>query len=67
MASTRYSNESLISCGYIGVSPDKPNVAISLKVLEAYRHLHRVCPRLSAQAQVKALCHLHAVIIWSFL
>ncbi|KAH9918043.1 hypothetical protein B0H21DRAFT_781812 [Amylocystis lapponica] len=30
-------------------------------VMETYRQLHRVCPQLSVQAQVHALCHLHSV------
>ena len=59
LPSTEFTNQTLLLSGYIGASPDKPSVAISLCVLEAYRQQHRVCPRLSAQAQVKALCHLH--------
>lgn len=47
--------------GYLGTSPTAPVVAIAFQTLEAYRQLHRVCPRLSRQAQVRALCYLHAV------
>jgi hypothetical protein len=65
LESTKFANESLIRLGYIGASPDKPSVAISLQTLEAYRQLHRACPRLSVQAQVKALCHLHGVSVAS--
>ncbi|PIL35238.1 hypothetical protein GSI_03028 [Ganoderma sinense ZZ0214-1] len=38
-----------------------PTVAIAFQTLEAYRQLHRVCPRLSLQAQVRALCYLHSI------
>ncbi len=47
--------------GYIGTSPTSPNIALSFDVLEVYRQFHRVCPRLSIQAHVRALCHLHRV------
>ncbi|KAI9057832.1 hypothetical protein FKP32DRAFT_1615023 [Trametes sanguinea] len=43
----------------MGTAPVRPSVAIGFKTLEAYRQLHRVCPRLSIQAQVRALCYLH--------
>ncbi|PIL29409.1 hypothetical protein GSI_09461 [Ganoderma sinense ZZ0214-1] len=38
--------------GYLGTSPIAPTVAVAFQTLEAYRQLHRVCPRLSLQAQV---------------
>ena len=38
-----------------------PTVAFSLRTLEVYRQTHRVCPRLSIQAEVRKLCHLHNV------
>ncbi|KAI0629625.1 hypothetical protein C8Q77DRAFT_1065128, partial [Trametes polyzona] len=47
--------------GYMGTAPVRPSVAISFQTLEAYRQMHRVCPRLSIQAQVRALSHLHRV------
>ncbi|KAI1781971.1 hypothetical protein LXA43DRAFT_907171 [Ganoderma leucocontextum] len=47
--------------GYLGTSPVSPTVAIAFQTLEAYRQLHRVCPRLSLQAQVRVLCYLHAL------
>ena len=58
-----YPNESLARHGYIGTAPVRPSIAIGFRTLEAYRQLHNVCPRLSIQAQVQALCHLHAVRI----
>ena len=54
-------NVTLCRNGYIGTSPISPSIAISFQTIEAYRQLHRVCPRLSVQAFVRALCHLHAV------
>lgn len=38
-----------------------PGIPVAFDVLRAYRQLHRVCPKLSIYAQVKALCHLHGV------
>lgn len=56
-----YVNETLVRSGFLGVSPERPSVAISLEVLETYRQLRRVCPRLSLDAFSRALCHLHHV------
>lgn len=56
-----YHNVTLLRRGFLGSSPTHPNVAIHISALECYRQLHRECPRLSIQAQVKALCHLHSV------
>ncbi|RDX44104.1 hypothetical protein OH76DRAFT_1458094 [Lentinus brumalis] len=49
---------------YLGTAPRQPSVAVSFQVLEAYRQYHRVCPRLSIQAHVHALCYLHKVPYW---
>jgi hypothetical protein len=54
-------NETLVRHGYLGCSPEAVTTAISFETLEAYRQLHRVCPRLSDEAYSKALCHLHEV------
>ncbi|KAH9903426.1 hypothetical protein C8Q73DRAFT_674646 [Cubamyces lactineus] len=54
-------NVTLALHGYMGTAPIRPAVAISFKCLEAYRQVHRVCPRFSIQAQVRALCYLHMV------
>ena len=54
-------NVTLVHNGSLGVAPVAPSLAISLRALEAYRQLHRVCPRLSVQAFSRALCILHAV------
>ncbi|EPQ55524.1 hypothetical protein GLOTRDRAFT_75671 [Gloeophyllum trabeum ATCC 11539] len=56
-----YTNATLLRYGYIGCSPVRPSVAISLRTLAVYRQTHRVCPRLSIQAEVKKSCHLHQV------
>lgn len=54
-------NTTLVRFGALGVSPDTPKQAISLQTLEAFRQLHRVCPRLSINAFAKATQHLHRV------
>ncbi|KAG1835964.1 hypothetical protein DFJ58DRAFT_670120, partial [Suillus subalutaceus] len=57
----KFPNESLIYHGYLGCSLLHPTVAISLRMLAAYRQSHRTCPRFSIQAQCKTLCHLHDI------
>ncbi|KAI0734100.1 hypothetical protein BC629DRAFT_526102 [Irpex lacteus] len=52
-------NISLARRGYLGTAPLHPHVAITFRTLEAYRQLHRVCPKLSIYANIQALCHLH--------
>jgi hypothetical protein len=54
-------NETLVRNGFLGVSPDRPSLAISIELLEIYRQLRRVCPRLSLDALSRALCHIHRV------
>lgn len=61
MEGTVYTNETLLLHGIIGASPEKVTLGITIRALEAYRQLHRVCPRLSILAFAKALCHLHKV------
>ena len=58
-----YTNETLVRSGFLGVSPNKPNLAISIELLEIYRQLRRVCPRFSFDALARALCHIHHVRI----
>ncbi|RDX39811.1 hypothetical protein OH76DRAFT_1424081, partial [Lentinus brumalis] len=65
-ASTK-TNVALVQGGYLGTAPVNPSVAISFQVFETYRQYHRVCPRLSVQAHVRALCHLHRVPYWKSL
>ncbi|KAF8164965.1 hypothetical protein B0H34DRAFT_687229 [Crassisporium funariophilum] len=54
-----YTNETLVRHGYLGSSPEKPTLAISIELLEIYRQLRRVCPRFSLDALARALCHIH--------
>ena len=56
-----YTNETLVRNGYLGASPDKPTLAISIELLEIYRQLRRVCPRFSLDALGRALSHIHHV------
>ena len=56
-----FTNEGLIRSGYIGGAPLYPTIAISIRTLEDHWQTHRVCPRLSIQATVRKLCHVHNV------
>ena len=62
-----YPNITLARRGYLGTTPRSPNVAIAFNVLEAYRQLHRVCPKLSVYAQVQALCYIQRVSAFAHL
>jgi hypothetical protein len=57
-------NETLVRGGYVGASPETPTIAIAFTALEAFRQFSRVCPRFSAQAYIKGMCHLQMVIIF---
>lgn len=59
-----YTNEGLVRSGFIGSAPLYPTVCISIRTLEDYRQTHRVCPRLSIQASVRKLCHVHNVSVY---
>ncbi|KAI0245147.1 hypothetical protein BJV78DRAFT_1140924 [Lactifluus subvellereus] len=63
----RFPNISLLHVGCLGTSPLHPTVAISLCTLELYQQVHRVCPRLTIQAQVRMLCYMHNVPYQSYL
>ena len=54
-------NIALARHGYLGTAPLHPKTAVTFRALEAYRQLHRVCPKLSIYAQVQVFCHLHEV------
>lgn len=56
-----YINQTLVRNGFLGASPEKPTLAISIELLEIYRQLRRVCPRFSLDALARALCHIHKV------
>jgi hypothetical protein len=51
----------LVEMGYLGSSPDKPELAISLKTLELYTILRRRKPSYSFEAFAKVLCDLYQV------
>ncbi|KAJ7802755.1 hypothetical protein B0H14DRAFT_3488167 [Mycena olivaceomarginata] len=42
-------------------APDRPTVAVKVRVLEVYRVAHVRCPQLVIQSFVKSLCDLHGV------
>lgn len=54
-------NGILLSQGYLGATPQYPQLAFSLQVLEIFRQLHRVCPRLSVDGFTRGLQNLHRV------
>ncbi|KAJ6592957.1 hypothetical protein B0H19DRAFT_890330, partial [Mycena capillaripes] len=47
--------------GLVPCAPYKPDVAITVRVLEAFRVLHARAPQLAIQPYVKSLCDLHGV------
>jgi hypothetical protein len=51
----------LILEGLVPCAPYKPDVAIAVRVLEAFRVLHARAPQLAIQPYVKSLCDLHGV------
>ncbi|KAJ7369224.1 hypothetical protein DFH08DRAFT_677602, partial [Mycena albidolilacea] len=51
----------LILEGMVPCAPYKPNVAITVRVLEVFRVLHARAPQLAIQPYVKSLCDLHGV------
>ncbi|KAJ7866594.1 hypothetical protein B0H14DRAFT_3084195 [Mycena olivaceomarginata] len=51
----------LILEGLVPCAPYKPDVAITVRVLEAFRVLHARVPQLAIQPYVKSLCDLHGV------
>ncbi|KAJ7041288.1 hypothetical protein C8F04DRAFT_1208483 [Mycena alexandri] len=55
------SNQTLLLHGYIGSTPEKPTLAFSLRTLEIYRQIHRVCPRFTIDSLARTLNHLHKV------
>ncbi|KAF9023079.1 hypothetical protein BDZ89DRAFT_955942 [Hymenopellis radicata] len=51
----------LIRNGFIPASPERPNVAISIKALDYFHRCHLHCPQFSIQAFTRALADLHNV------
>jgi hypothetical protein len=54
----------LILAEMIPCAPDRPTVAVKVRVLEVYRIAHVRCPQLAIQSFVKSLCDLHGVRGW---
>ncbi|KAJ6631847.1 hypothetical protein B0H10DRAFT_1937603 [Mycena sp. CBHHK59/15] len=54
-------NETLLRHGYLGGSPERPSIAFSIRTLEIYRQIHRVCPRYTIDSLAKTLSYLHKV------
>ncbi|KAJ7816682.1 hypothetical protein B0H14DRAFT_3475139 [Mycena olivaceomarginata] len=51
----------LVHEGLVPCAPWAPSVAITVRVLEAYRIQHVRCPQLVIQSFVKSLCDMHGV------
>ncbi|KAF8874791.1 hypothetical protein BD779DRAFT_1421837, partial [Infundibulicybe gibba] len=49
----------LVHYGFLGATPERPEIAFTFLLLRLFRQLHRVCPRLSIDAFAKCLNHLH--------
>jgi hypothetical protein len=49
--------------GIMSSTPDRPTVGFTFELLEGYRQLHRVCPRLTISGFATAIQHLHKVIL----
>ncbi|KAJ7462181.1 hypothetical protein B0H11DRAFT_1735562 [Mycena galericulata] len=57
----------LIMEGLVPCAPWAPTVAITVRVLEAYRVTHVRCPQLAIQPYVKSLCDIHGVAFRPYL
>lgn len=54
-------NEALVLEGYLGATPEKPTIAVSLAALELYCILWLVKPSLSVEGFTKFLCYKYSV------
>ncbi len=61
LASTKSGAAALVMQGYIGASPVKPSLAISIKTLELFRRLRLRKASLSAEAFAKVICDYYLV------
>ncbi|KAG6819075.1 hypothetical protein H0H93_015744, partial [Arthromyces matolae] len=50
----------LTRAGYIGNTPEKPSIGISIKTLELFRVIRLHCPSFSVEAFAKTLCYLYS-------
>lgn len=53
--------EGLVRNGYLGVSPDRPTLAVSIKTLELFYDIRRVKVSFSVEAFTKLVCHKYIV------
>ncbi|KAJ7650541.1 hypothetical protein FB45DRAFT_1050479 [Roridomyces roridus] len=58
---------SLIMAGLMPSAPLQPTVAVTVRVLEAYRIMHCRCPQLAILSFVKSFCDIHQVEFQSYL
>jgi hypothetical protein len=61
LSTTPFASVTLILHGYLGASPEQPQLAFSIQLLAYYRQLRRVHPRFSFDAFAKSLNHFHSV------
>ncbi|KAL0062410.1 hypothetical protein AAF712_010689 [Marasmius tenuissimus] len=54
-------NETLALNGMLGGSPEQPNITFSFAFLDAFRQIHRVCPRYSIEGLARSLQYIHRV------
>ncbi|KIJ30837.1 hypothetical protein M422DRAFT_234713 [Sphaerobolus stellatus SS14] len=57
----RWTNQTLLRYGCLGTAPLSPHSAFSLRTLSQYHETHRVCPRLSIEAEIRALCNINKI------
>ncbi|KIJ27740.1 hypothetical protein M422DRAFT_92825, partial [Sphaerobolus stellatus SS14] len=57
----KWTNETLLHHGCLGSAPLKPQSAFTLHTLAQYHETHRSCPRLSIEAEIRALCNLNKI------
>ncbi|KIJ29578.1 hypothetical protein M422DRAFT_54124 [Sphaerobolus stellatus SS14] len=55
----RWMNHTLLRYGCLGTAPLSPHSAFSLRTLSQYHEAHHVCPRLSKEAEIRAMCNIN--------
>ncbi|KAJ4492156.1 hypothetical protein C8J55DRAFT_556601 [Lentinula edodes] len=51
----------LVRAGYLGCTPQRPSLAISLRMLELFYTIRMFRPSFSIEAFTKVVCHVHSV------
>ncbi|KAK7049557.1 hypothetical protein VNI00_005588 [Paramarasmius palmivorus] len=54
-------NDSLAQHGYLGATPDRPQIAFPFHMFHVFRQIRRVCPKFNIDALSKALQHIHGL------